>query len=716
MLITENRPPLECDVENLVGFFEAKFYDQAGNIYSFPTWDGGPPLDLQRMCDLLAQHTIYTFNGNNYDLPIITLALHGADHVALKEAGDAIIIKKLQPWDFYKRYGIEPPEYIDHVDVAEVAPGVRISLKAYAGRMHAPRMQDLPVDPMVPLPPGMRVTVSNYCDNDLRNTRLLREGLKDRLNLRIAMSEKYGVDVRSKSDAQIAEAVIKAEVIKRRKEEMGWQQGMPKIYIDKRYIPHGFRFAYVPPPQMRFVTPQMQEVFNIVRTTDFVVTDKEEAVMLGDFDTGIKTGVQIPTALYGKDIHIGLATYRLGIGGLHSQESCVSYYSDDDYMLLDIDVKSYYPSLILQMRMFPTQLGEVFLTIYEEIYKRRLWEKSEAERKKELAEYFSGDDLAEILQSAGLSQTEADGLKIVLNGTFGKLFSKWSILYAPELGIRVTMSGQLYLLMLIEMMEMSGIQVVSANTDGIVLRIPRALLGIARGNVKWWERLSGLEMEESEYRSIHFRDVNNYVAITTKGKAKRKGVFTPGGLLSGPQGKHPDKEICGDAVVAYLTDGTPIERTIRECKDIRKFVQIRAVKGGGEYMPPLRLSSIGGVDFNFAVTPQYLGKTVRWYYGTKNGYIRDSGSGNKVAGSSYAVPVMELPNELPSDIDYSHYELVAYKMLAGVGIPVRYWHHAESEVLFITAMQADDIACCACDELDAKTFKRWENKYARESD
>ena len=689
------RPPAECDIENLVGFFEVKFKDHDGRIYGFPTWDGGPPLDLQGIADFISTRTIYTFNGTGYDLPILTLALHGADHTALKAAGDAIIVKGLKWWDFYARYNIRIPDYIDHVDVMEVAAGVRIGLKMYAGRMHAPKMQDLPVDPTLPLPPPMRVKVSNYCDNDLEVTRLMREQLAERLDLRQAISAKYGKDVRSKSDAQIAETVIKAEVIRMRKEAWrtlnadaiacGAQE--PKFYIDKRYIPHGFSFMYDAPSYLRFATPQMQEVFNLVRTSAFVVTDKEEAIFLGE--DGAKTGVQIPKTLKGKDIVINQGVYRLGIGGLHSQESSVCYVSDDEYTLIDIDVRSYYPSLILLMGMFPDQLGECFLEIYRAIYTDRLFSKDEAERIKAL---FDAMGAKELFDEFIHFKTEADGLKIVLNGTFGKLFSKHSVMYAPELGIRVTMSGQLSLLMLIEMMEMSGIQVVSANTDGIVLRVHRSMHGVMQSNVQWWERVTGLEMEESRYKAIYFRDVNNYVAFTDKGKVKRKGIFAVPGLN---ENKHPDKQICADAVVEFLATGRPLHETITACTDIRKFIQVRAVKGGGQYVEQIHGGYCG---------PVYLGKAVRWYYGTTAGHIEDAKSGNQVAGSNGATPVMQLPESMPSDVNYDHYIRVAWEMLADIGIPVRYWHVQELDEVFIALAHQDYEDQCV--EITAKRYEK----------
>ncbi len=250
------------------------------------------------------------------------------------------------------------------------------------------------------------------------------------------------------------------------------------------------------------------------------------------------------------------------------------------------------------------------------------------------------------------------GDKVQLNGTFGKLFSKYSILFAPEFGIRTTLTGQLALLMLIEMMEMSGVQVVSANTDGIVLLIPEGLDWIAHSNIDWWERNTRLQMEATHYRSIYMRDVNNYVAITAGGKVKRKGVFNQGGLLSGPQGKHPDKDICADAVVAYLKDGTPIADTIRACTDIRKFVQLRHVTKGAIDLPEAVAINDG----------KYLGKAVRWYYSGRPGYIGVKGTGDKVAGSEGATPIMELPNYLPLDIDYARYIHVATEMLIDLGV------------------------------------------------
>ncbi len=352
------RTPAELDIENLYDFFQIKIRE-GDHIHSqFCMYPGVESMDLQALANILARTTIYTFNGNHYDIPMLTLALHGAPQAMLKEANDRVIMHGMKSWQFYDFYGITVPDYIDHVDLFDVAPGVAISLKMYAGRLHAPTIQDIPVPFDTPIEPLQRWMVSLYCDNDLEVTGLLRDGLKDRIALRAAMGKQYGVELRSKSDAQIAEAVIKSQL---------------NFNPQRRFIPHGYSFKYEPPHYIRFATPQLQQLLEIARTADFIVSDKEQAIAMGLPEDTLRTGVQIPKQLHGLDIRINQGVYRIGIGGLHSQETSVNYTTQPGvHKLVDVDVKSYYPSLILGMDMYPEQIGPAFSAIYRNIYDRRL--------------------------------------------------------------------------------------------------------------------------------------------------------------------------------------------------------------------------------------------------------------------------------------------------------------------------------------------------------
>src|SRR5206468_2305863 len=119
---------------------------------------------------------------------------------------------------------------------------------------------------------------------------------------------------------------------------------------------------------------------------------------------------------------VGECTYKMGIGGLHSTESEVAHIAEADTLLLDRDVVSYYPSIILNQHLFPSHLGRDFLRVYRSIVERRVGAKK-----------------------AG-NKVVADSLKITINGSFGKLGSIYSILFAPDLMIQVTITGQLALL------------------------------------------------------------------------------------------------------------------------------------------------------------------------------------------------------------------------------------------------------------------------------
>ena len=655
------KPPgrelIDCDTECYSDYWLIKFY--VGDVsYDFER-TVTEPLNAAGVMYFLERYTVVTFNGKNYDECIIALALSGADNATLKRANDDIIVGGLKWWNFYDAYGVCMPECADFIDIMEVAPGVRIGLKAYMARGHAHTIQDLPYDPSASLDPAMRQVIRAYCGNDLVGNRMLRTVCAERLMLRERLGEKYGVDLRSKSDAQMAEAAIKK---------------LLSFKPERRIVPHGYKFQYEPPAFIRFSTPGFQAMFETIKAAWFVVYDVDQlgAVEGEEFfdESGekIKTGVKLPPELK-QLIPLGETSYQLGIGGLHSTEQSRYYHTVlGKWSISDHDVTSYYPSLILLLLMFPAQLGPEFLEIYKGFYDGRLSAKAAAAKLGKMTG-LSDAQAHELLEA----KTFADGVKILLNGTFGKLFSKYSILFAPELGIRVTLTGQLCLLMLIESLHLCGIACVSANTDGIVLRTPVGREWLRDGAIKHWETVTGLGMEGTPYKALYSRDVNSYVAIKMDGTHKGKGAFGKSGIL---ENSHPDKDICAESVIEYLKTGKPIADTIRACTDIRQFLSMRNPKGGGYFRG------------------QYLGKTVRWYYATghtdairykdrpvKAGekdtlYHADDGTktytglkrGGIVAGTTGAMPCMVLPDSFPRDVDYDHYITDAVDMLATLGV------------------------------------------------
>jgi hypothetical protein len=623
------RPIAFFDLETYRNYFLCKFlHNNTGALQEFAMFPG-QPLNILGIMAVLAQNTIVGFNSGNYDCPILSLALRGADNQMLKDANDIIITRGMKPWDFYRAYGVKMPDLTDHIDIMEILPGVRISLKAYAGIAHCPTIQDLPIDPMQDIEPLQRIQLSTYCGNDLAVTKRLYEIAceKEWLPLREHISDEIGIDVRSKSDAQIAEAITRSKL------------GYRPEPIQR---PSGYQFTYQMPPSVRFQTPQLQEVLRIVASSPFTVLHKdEETDELDEAGNKIKSGIKMHADVKKIRVPMGVSTYKFGAGGLHSQESGVWYESDDEYEYVDSDVGSFYPKIIITLGMYPEQCGPQELVIYTGTFDERM-EAKRAKRKK-----------------------EANSKKIVLNGKFGKLGSKYSMFYAPELLMQVTITGQLYLLMLIEALELAGINVVSANTDGIVTRCPRNMRHIRWAIMREWELRTQMELEHVTYRGIYFRDVNNYFAVTVDGEVKRKGIFTTPEVGSGPSSsKAPHREICTDAVIAYIKDGVPLDQTIYRCRDIRKFVTVRTVKGGA-----IRRLYEGTEHEQFDQdTPgsyELLGKVVRWAYRRDyQGAIHYKTNGNLVADSTGAWPVMTLPDTLPDWIDYEYYVDHARKLLA----------------------------------------------------
>jgi hypothetical protein len=608
------------DAEVYRNFFYVAFkHKRTGKYVAFEK-SPAAELNTTALMQMFWRFLTVGFNSNGYDIPIITYACTGATNSQIKDASDRIIpprgIKGMRPFDFAKFHKIRIPTY-NTIDLIEVAP-LSASLKCYMARIHAPRLQDLPIEPSASLTEEEAAIVRPYCCNDLDGTELLFDELAPQIKLREEMSREYDVDLRSKSDAQVAERVIASEL-----KHITGRDPM-KVETAPAFV------TYKAPWIVSFTTPALQEVLRVLESAQFEISGNGKPLAPPEL-----TPFKDVTRGKGKDakgypVKIGGNTYTIALGGLHSCEQCVSYYADDETVIEDTDVVSYYPKILLNSGMFPIQLGPEFRQVYESIVNRRLEAKKDEKRKR-----------------------EADSLKITINGVFGKLGNRYSIMYAPDLLLFVTITGQLLLLMLIEALENVGIHVVSANTDGVVAKFPKARRAEFDAIVKAWREHTQFETESTEYASMHNRDVNNYYAVKKKdGTIKTKGAFSEvGSALNSRLSKNAEFYICSKAVQEFITKKTPLEKTIAECQDIRQFVAVKNVKGGGQK---------GGI---------YLGKVVRWYYARNEpGCISYIESGNKVPKTDGAKPLMDLPTCIPDDLNRQWYVDEAYAILGEIGV------------------------------------------------
>lgn len=644
-------------------FYWAVKREHDGHRVGFELSARSPDFPADRVLKIMRNNRIITFNGNGYDVPLTMYLLNLMKRnpgkspewytAQVKAKSDAIIVGRVRPWELEDLLKIKIPR-LDHIDLIEPQPNAVASLKTLNGRLHGKRMQDLPIPPEAILTHDEMDITADYCLNsDLDATHNLFNALKEPLELRVALGAEYDQDFRSKSDSQIGEAIVKKRV-----------EQLTGSRPQKVETKPGTTFKYPIPSFMKFETPELQAIVDRLRDTEFVVNDKGK--------------VDLPPWLANARIELGSSIYQMGIGGLHSTESNRAVHCDDEHVLIDADVASMYPTIILMLGLFPKALGKHFLATYRGIKDNRIKAKRRGKEIKDLLKKFAGSDAERGKLQAELFACEvADkGLKIALNGVFGKLGSRYSILFAPHLLLATTLTGQLTLLMLIERAVRAGIDVLSGNTDGVLFKCPRDWFegiqkdklvgGFLKELCDQWEKDTGFELEFAEYLSVYSQSVNSYFAIKADGGHKRKGPLAnpwnkdpsdhdPRAQLM----KNPQATICSDAALALIKHGTPIEDTIYGCTDIKQFVTVIKADGGATWRDG------------------YLGKVVRYYWSTDGDPIfkakAHAKTGNRpmVPKTEGCGPCMTLPDELPDDIDYARYIKVTREILMDIGFDRR---------------------------------------------
>ena len=573
------------DTECYPNYFLIVFRDLNGNEEYFVK-DENNTLPVARIKKLLETRLTIGFNSRMYDIPMITYALTGVSNTLLKEMSDRIINESA--FNTLSEYHLWCPKDYDHIDIINIPIG-KNGLKMYGARIDTPYLQDLPYEPNKVLSEKEKQILKKYCSNDVDITKNLYLHLKNEIDIRISINEEYNIDVRSKSDAQIAEVLIISQLTPIKK----------KVKT--------FDFTYTPPEYVKFTTNELNDLLNRFTAIEF-------KGVLGDklLDKGVVD-----------DVLINNIPYSCGIGGLHSKEESRTVTADDETYIIDIDVFSYYPTIILNNKYCPDNYDPTeFLELYQKIYNNRGIAKKEN------------------------NTTKAAVYKIILNGIFGKFGDKHSVLYSPNLLIHTTITGQLSLLMLIEKLEEHGYNVLSANTDGVTIRVRKDKYDFFRKIIKSWENRLNFKTEEVKYKSLHNQSVNSYIAVKEDKTLKCKGLFSSSDLS-----RNPAIKICKDAVFAYLLNKRNIETTIRSAKDDpRNFIMVRKCTKGAYYRG------------------EYLGKVVRWYWST-NGEAITNPKGDKVANTNDAYPMMNLEDKL-SNINYEKYISKTYELLESIGIKI----------------------------------------------
>lgn len=379
--------------------------------------------------------------------------------------------------------------------------------------------------------------MADYNDNDVYIVAELIRMNQEEILLRYRISEEYNVDVYSSSRSTIADKVI----VKLYSKFTGLH---PKAFIDTKTIRRKIVVSEILSDKIQFLSPQLNDLLQSLRS---LVLRGEK----GEFE---RTFTYAGTS------------YTLATGGLHSNEIPAIYVADDKQTIVDRDVTSYYPNLIRSLKVCQKHLNpKAWFRIADTIVDERTEHKHLAK----------DESLTLILQIKHF--TAAACLKIVANaGIFGKMGSEKSFLCDKKAMYKVTINGQLFLLMLIERLEDAGIHVISANTDGIVTIVPKGLEETADNICHWWEKHLGLELEFTRYNKYITEGVNSYLTVKTDGKKKFKGRMNPKMYLE-DLSKGYNSPIVAKAVTEYFINGTPVMETLRNSKSILDFCRTQNV-------------------------------------------------------------------------------------------------------------------------------------------
>lgn len=379
--------------------------------------------------------------------------------------------------------------------------------------------------------------MADYNDNDVYIVAELIRMNQEEVLLRYRISEEYKVDVYSASRSTIADKVI----VKLYSKFTGLH---PKAFIDTKTIRRKILVSEILSDKIAFSTPELNDILSDIRS---LTLNGEK----GEFD---------------REFTFMGTSYTIATGGLHSNEIPAVYIENSDSIIVDRDVASYYPNMIRSLKVCQKHLiPKAWFRIADTIVDERLEHKHLAKDK--------SLDVVERDKHA----TAAACLKIVANaGIFGKMGSEKSFLCDKKAMYQVTINGQLFLLMLIEKLELAGIHVISANTDGIVTIVPRKLEQTADDICHWWEKHLGLELEFTYYTKYVTEGVNSYLTVKRGGSSKFKGRMNPKMFLE-DLSKGYNSPIVAKCVTEYFINGTPVMETLRNAKSILDFCRTQNV-------------------------------------------------------------------------------------------------------------------------------------------
>ena len=306
-------------------------------------------------------------------------------------------------------------------------------------------------------------TILKYCINDVKSTKEIYNRSHSQVRLRKELTKEYGINLYSASEPRISKEIFGYFLTKK--------LGIPKRDLKQmRTYRETIKVSDIILPYISFTSPEFNVLLDRFKSLE-VAGDK----LKGSFKYSVNY----------KNVNT-----HFGTGGVHGAAKKGIYESTEDMVIMSSDVTSYYPNLAIRNQWSPGHFPkEEFCDQYEWFFE---------ERKK-------------IPKSNPMNYV----YKIILNSTFGLSNDDKSFFYDPELFCKITINGQLSLMMLYEqiMERIPGAVALLQNTDGVETLIPREYVNDYMGICKEWEDKTNLNLEHDEYQKLVLADVNNYIGV-----------------------------------------------------------------------------------------------------------------------------------------------------------------------------------------------------------
>lgn len=551
-------------------------------------------------CSIDSDKIFCGYNNLHYDNPVINYIIE-YEHV-LAERPIPVITNSIfnlsreitnsgENIEKWKRWKYQV--WFDSFDILTMlySNKLRVGLKEIQVTMQYKNVQEFVCDWSKPLPIEDFDSMIDYNINDIESTSALLDRCKKDIDLRLAIEDEYGVKVLSKDGVNIGMKILTHKYLE--KTGLTWWD-IKDLRSPQAYIP----LKDVILPFIKYDSPILKSVLDEMKTQ--VVSPGRKG--------------------YEKNFVFGGLRYTVGVGGIHSKNDPEIIIPAEDEMLIDIDVASLYPSMLIEYGFYPKHLGPEFLEVYSQIRSERIEAK------------HNGDKIKD------------STLKLALNGLSGNLQNEHNFCYSPFAVMQIRINGQLLLLMLAEKLVELGCRIVQANTDGLFVLLKKSVYDKVNIVCREWEQLTKLTLEEDRFEAMYQYAINNYIAVK-EGYAKKKHEFRDFTAVMDPKtgdhikygatnakgetyrnmdeirkdyiktkgmfitevllGKGLSPKIIPEAIIKYFVDGIPVEDTVKGCTDIKKFL----------------MSEKTGKQWHVEYMNQEIQRTNRFYASTDGAYL-----------------------------------------------------------------------------------------------